>query len=92
MSENDRKETDSKAVSSIRHRNDIEQLNRIESTLIFPRRIDVIISTWIRLLKLMISRRTFHLEFRCRIDGESTKMCPLGQNFDFLCLKTLSPG
>ena len=36
----------------------------------FPRRIDVIISTWIRLSKLMKSRRTFHVEFRRWIDGE----------------------
>ena len=42
------------------------------------RRIDVIISTWILLSKSMKSRRTFHVEFRRRINSESTKMCPLG--------------
>ena len=34
-------------------------------------------STWIRLSKLMKSERPFYVEFRRRIDGESTKMCPL---------------
>ena len=43
-----------------------------------PRRIDIIISTWILLSKSMKSRRTFHVEFRRRINSESTKMCPLG--------------
>ena len=36
---------------------------KVESASKFPRRIDVIISTWIRLSKSMQSRRTFHVEF-----------------------------
>ena len=57
---------------------DISSILKVESKSKFPRRIDVIISTWIRLLKSMSFRRTFHVEFRRRIDGESTRMCPLG--------------
>ena len=53
MFENDRRRTAGKAVYSIRHRNDIEKstlkthpyLVDFESTLKFPRRIDVITST-----------------------------------------------
>ena len=56
---------------------DISSILKVESTLKFPRRIDVIISTWIRLSKSMKFRRIFHVEFRRRIDGESTKMYPL---------------
>ena len=48
---------------------------KVESTSKFPRRIDVIISTWIRSMSF---RRTFHVKFRRRIVGESTRMCPLG--------------
>ena len=54
---------------------------KVESTSKFPRWIDVIISTWIRLSNSMKSRQTFHVEFRRRINGESTKMCPLGYLF-----------
>ena len=50
----------------------------------FPRRIDVIISTWIRLSKSMKSRRTFHMELRRQIDGESAKMCLLGLSNTFV--------
>ena len=51
----------------------------------FESRIDVIISVWLRLSKSTKFRRTFHMEFRRRIDGESTKMCPLGTScFVFL--------
>ena len=57
---------------------DISSILKGESTLKFPRRINVISSTWIRLSKSMKSRRIFHVEVRCRINGESTKMCPLG--------------
>ena len=87
MLENDRTETASKAVTSIRRRNDIEKSSwrthryfvdfEFESTSKFPRRSDVIISTWICLSKLMKSLRTFNVEFRRQIDGESTKMYPL---------------
>ena len=74
MFENDRKETASKAVTSIRHQNNIEKSTwkthryviNFESriTLKFPRRIVITISTWIHLSKSMKSRRTFHVEFR----------------------------
>ena len=47
---------------------DISSILKVESTLKFPRRIDVIISTWIRLSKSMKSRRTFNVEFRRPID------------------------
>ena len=57
---------------------DISSILKVESTSKFPRQVDVIISTWIRLSKSMKFRRTFHVEFRRRIDDESTKMCPLG--------------
>ena len=63
---------------------DISSIVKVESTSKFARRIDVIISTWIRLSKPMKPRRTFHVEFRRRIDGESTKMCPLGRT-NILC-------
>ena len=59
---------------------DISSILKVESTSKFPGRIDVIISTWIRLSKSMKSRRTFNVEFRRRIDREWTKMCPLGCN------------
>ena len=66
-------------VTSIWHRK-----IHVENSSIFdrfwksnPRRIDVIISTWIRLSKSMKYRRIFHVEFQRGIDGESTKMCPL---------------
>ena len=74
MLENDRIQTVSTEVTSIRRQNDIEKTTgktihilsilKVESTSKFPRRIDVIISTWIRLSKSMKSRRTFHVEFR----------------------------
>ena len=66
--------------------NDISSILKVESTLKFPPRIDVIISTWIRLSKSMKSRWTFHVEFRRRIDGESTKMCALGNDFYILSI------
>ena len=56
----------------------ISSILKVESSSKFLRRIDVIISTWIRLSKSMKSRRTFHVEFRRQIDRESTNMCPLG--------------
>ena len=43
---------------------------KVESTSKFPRRIDVIISTCIRLLKSIKSQRTFHVEFRWRINKD----------------------
>ena len=46
---------------------DISSILKVESTSKYPRRIDVITSTWIRLSKLMKSRRTFHVEVRHRI-------------------------
>ena len=61
-------------------KNPCGELIDILSILKFPRRIDVIISTWIRLSKSMSFRRTFHVEFGRRIDGESTRMCPLGKS------------
>ena len=56
---------------------DISSILKVESMSKFPCRIDVIISTWIRLSKSMSFRRTFHVEFRRRIDGKSMRMCPL---------------
>ena len=77
MLEKGRMKIPSTEVTSILIRDDIEKSTwRIRSK--FPRRIDVIISTWIRLLKSMRFPRTFHEEFRRRIDGKSTKMCTLG--------------
>ena len=74
MFENDRKETASKAVTSIRHQNDIEKSTwkthryvvNFESRIHveIPTRIVITISTWIHLSKSMKSRRTFHVEFR----------------------------
>ena len=43
---------------------------KVESTSKFPRRIDVIISTCIRLLKSIKSQRTFQVEFRWRINKD----------------------
>ena len=63
MLENDAMETASTEVTSIRRRNDIEKStwrsNRYfvdfesKSTSKFPRQIDIIISTWIHLPKLI---------------------------------------
>ena len=66
---------------------DISSILKVEPTSKFLRRIDVIISMWIRLSKSMKSRRTFYVEFRRRIDGESTKMCLLGYIFNMKGLK-----
>ena len=52
---------------------DILSILKVKFMSKFPRRIDVMISTWIRLSKSMKSRQTFHLEFRRQIDGESKK-------------------
>ena len=52
-----------------------EVMLKTESMSKLPRRIDVIISTWIHFSKSMKSRRTFHVEFRRRTDAEWTKMC-----------------
>ena len=77
MLEKGRMKIPSTEVTSILIRDDIEKSTwRIRSE--FPRRIDVIISTWIRLSKSMRFPRIFHEEFRRRIDGKSTKMCTLG--------------
>ena len=94
MLENDRMETGSTEVTSILWRNNTKKPTwktrpyfvdfKIESTSKFPRRIDVIISMWIRLSKLMKFWQTFHLEFWRQIDGESTKMCPLGSTKMFV--------
>ena len=43
---------------------------KVESTSKFPRRINVIISICIRLLKSIKSQRTFHVEFRWRINKD----------------------
>ena len=43
---------------------DISSILKVESTQNFPRRIG----------------RTFHVEIRGRVDGELTKMCPLGSS------------
>ena len=56
---------------------DVSSILKVESTSKFSRRIDVIISTRIRLSKPMQFRRTFHVEFRRQIDDKSMKMCPL---------------
>ena len=56
----------------------ISSILKVEPTSKLPRRIDVIISTWIRLSKSMLFCRTFQVEFQSRIDGESTRICPLG--------------
>ena len=58
---------------------EISSILKVESTLKFSRRINVIISTWIRLSKSLKSPRTFHVEFRRRIDGKLTKMCSSGR-------------
>ena len=86
---NDRMEILSTEVTSSQCRNNIEKsrgklidilsILKVQSTSKFPRRTDVIISTWIRLSKSMKSRRTFHVEFRRQTDGELTKMHPLGR-------------
>ena len=55
----------------------ISSILKVEPTSKLPRRIDVIISTWIRLSKSMLFCRTFQVEFQSRIDGESTRICPL---------------
>ena len=60
---------------------EISSILTVESRSKFPRRIDVIISTWICLSKSIKSRQKIHVEFRCRIDGEWRKMCPLGNSF-----------
>ena len=81
-------ETESTEVTSIQRRNDIgkstsrthdiSSILKAESTSKFPHRINVIVSTWIRISKSMKFRRTFHVEFQHRADGELTKMCSLG--------------
>ena len=49
-------------ITSIRRQNDIENSWRTHHYFVdFESRIDVVISTWIRLSKWMKSRRTFHL-------------------------------
>ena len=57
---------------------DILSILKVESTSNFPRRVDVIISTWIRLSKSIKSQWTFHVDFWRPIDGKSTKMYPVG--------------
>ena len=79
---NDRMETATTEVTSIRCRNDIENprgklidvlwIVKAECTSKFPRQIDVIIST-----NLLETWRTSHVEFGRQMDDESTKMCPL---------------
>ena len=49
---------------------DISSVLKVESTSRFPQRFDVIISMWIRPLKSMKSRQTFHVEFRWPIDED----------------------
>ena len=88
MFENDRKETASKAVTSIRHWNDIEKSTwRTHRYLVdFESQIQVKISTSNRCNNFHVDSpfktdeisTKFHVETRRRIDGESTKMCPLG--------------
>ena len=60
---------------------DISSILKVESTSKFPRQIDVIISTWIRLSKSMESRRIFYVEFRSRIDCKLTEIYPLAGCF-----------
>ena len=84
MLENDRMETASKALTSIRGQNDIEKSTwRTHRYFVdFESGIHVKISTSNRCQnfhvdspsKSMKSRRTLNVEFRCRINGESTKM------------------
>ena len=91
MFENDRKETTSKAVTSIRHWNYIEKsMRKTQQNFVdFESRIHIEISMSNRCynfhvdspFKIGKSRRTFYVELRCRTDGESTKMCPFGFNF-----------
>ena len=79
---NDRMETATTEVTSIRCRNDIENprgklidvlwIVKAECTSKFPRQIDVIIST-----NLLETWRTSHVEFGRQMDDESTKKCPL---------------
>ena len=73
-------ETASTQVTSIQRRNDIEKstwklieissILKVESTWKFPRRIDVIISTWIHLSKSMKFRQTVEMSNRWRIDED----------------------
>ena len=53
---------------------DILSILKVEFTSEFPHRINVIISMSIHLSNLM---KSLKVEFRSRIDGESTKMYPL---------------
>ena len=78
---NDRIETASTAVTSIQRRNDIEKSTwRIHRYFVdFESWIHVEISTSNR-------RHNFHEEFWRRIDGGSTKICPLGSS-SFCCDK-----
>ena len=59
----------------------ISSILKVESTAKFPHRINVTVSAWIRLSKLMWFPRTFHVELQRRIDGESTRMRPLGSDY-----------
>ena len=85
MLRNDRMETASIEDSTSKWRRKIH----VESSSIFyrfwksnPRRKfhveSMSFSTWICLVKSMKYRQTFHGEFLPRIDGELTKMCPVG--------------
>ena len=81
-------------VKSIRGRNDIEiskwrthrysSILKVESTSKFPRRIDVIISKWIRLSKSMKFWWTFHVEFRRWIDKDVS--IGIVNQVKFICL------
>ena len=55
----------------------ISSILKVESTSSYSRWINVSISTWICLLYSMKHWQTFSAEFWFRVNGESTKLCPL---------------
>ena len=85
---NDRKETASTAVTSTRRRNDIEKFTtRTHRHFVdFESQIHVEVSKSNRCHNFLADlsfkidgiSKTFHVKFQRRIDGKSTKMCPLG--------------
>ena len=86
-------ETASTEVTSIRHRNNVKKSTwRTHRYFVdFESRIPVEMSklnwclSWLAFQNRCNFWRTFHVKFPRRIDGESTRMCPLGNNFHKLC-------
>lgn len=52
---------------------DISTVLKVTFTSQFPHRIDVLISACVCVLKSMKSGQTFHVEFRCQLDNETTE-------------------